>query len=40
MEKYEPVEIEVIMFNGEDVITTSPNNPQGTGKPIETPDLP
>lgn len=39
MEKYEPVEIEVIMFNGEDVITTSPNNPQDTGNSIETPDL-
>ena len=32
MEKYEPVEIEIIEFDTEDVITTS--------KPIEFPDLP
>ena len=31
MEKYEPVEIEVIVFDTEDVITTS--------SPIEFPDL-
>ena len=31
MEKYEPVEIEVIVFDNEDVITTS--------DPIETPEM-
>ena len=32
MEKYEPLEIEVIVFDTDDVITTS--------NPIETPPLP
>ena len=36
MEKYEHLEIEVITFDTEDVITTS----GGNENPIETPDLP
>ena len=33
MEKYEPLEMEVIVFDTEDVITTSPT-PQTPGIPI------
>ena len=35
MEKYEPVEIEIITFHNEDVITAS-----GEGSDEETPELP